>query len=173
MRNNRKKHKTLKFLSDNFIELNSSTTKNPNFQFGKSFEDIESELKLDKLSCEKVYARLELEEEVGVIDTKIKGLHLTQKGLDSYVSKKYLLENENIILSWFKVFVQIFIPIVSLIIALLALSLKFNSITDNIEKKVSAKYKQELEQIESKLDSILQLENNRKNNSIPQKSTTD
>lgn len=173
MRYNRKRHKTLEFLSDNFIEFESGERK-PNFKLGKSFEDIVFELKIDAKITEQIFSRLYLDGEVKFTNAHWKnGLYLTQKGLSSFTSKKYLKENENIVLNWLKVFTQIIIPILSLIIAVLALSLKFNSITDSVEKKVNKLHKLELKRLELKLDSILHLESNRKNNHIFKKSKYD
>lgn len=173
MRHNRQRHKTLGFLSDNFIEF-ESLNKKPNFKLGKSFEDIISELECDPKIIEKIFSRLYLDGEVKYTNAHWEnGLYLTQKGLSSYASKKYIKENENIILNWFKVFVQIIVPVLSLIIAFLALTLKFNSISENIEKKVNNSHQLELKHLKLKLDSLLQLENNRKTKSIFENNKTD
>ena len=135
--------------------MNSGQRK-PNFKLGKSFDDICRELKCDRNTCEEIFSKLYLNEEVKYTNVTWKGLYLTKNGLNSYASKKYLKENNSIVFGWFKVFTQIVVPIMSLMIAVLALTLKFDSITEKIETKVNEKNTQEFIRIESKLDSVIE-----------------
>jgi hypothetical protein len=161
MRYNRKKHFLLLELQKKNQTTRKNYSKDANLH-GFTFEKIQSLLKLNKNELEILLSELLNSKEVHLFDiNKEKGCIIDDEfGFLAISSKKYIKRNENIIINWFKVFTQIIIPIASLFIAFLALTLKFNSITDKIEKKVDTKYKQELKQIESKLDSILLLNSN-------------
>lgn len=163
MRYNRKKHFLL-------LELQKKDQSNrgkmaANFS-GLTFEKMENLLKINRNELELLLAELLNSKEIGLFDiNNEKGCFIDEEiGFLAISKKKYLRKNEDIIISWFKVFTQIIIPILSLTIAVIVLSLKFESITNNIERKLNIKQKKELKQIELKLDSIIQLENNRKNN---------
>lgn len=158
MRYNLKRNKLLKSLSKNHFEANSEK-QNTDFKLGLSFSDIDETLKVNPFIREKICAKLLSEKEIVFTNTKVTGFFLTDKGFDSYSSEKYVVENNKIIILYIKNFVQIVIPLLSLIIAVLALSLKFNSITENIEEKVNSKNEKQVKSIELKLDSILKLQN--------------
>ncbi len=164
MRYNLKRHKILESLSKNHFEANSEK-RSENFRLGLSFLEIDRILKVNPFIREKICSKLLSEKEIGYTNTQVTGFFLTDKGFDSYSSEKYIIENNKIIVKYIKNFVQIAIPILSLVIAVLALSLKFNSITKNIEEKVNSKNEKQIKSIELKLDSILNLQNKKKNSS--------
>ena len=152
---NRKRHKTLKFLSHNRVLFDSGQTEN-NFSLGKSFTDIEEELNYDRSNCELVFSKLYFDEEVKHTNTSVFGLYLTQKGLDSFTNKKYVKENNKIIVNWFRNFAQIVIPILSLSVAILVLFLKFNSISADIKLNLNKEFKKDFQRLEMKIDSLIQ-----------------
>ncbi len=62
----------------------------------------------------------------------------TQKGLSSFSQKKCLTKNNTIITNWFKNFVQIIVPILSLIVVILAITLKINSLNSKNTIEIEA-----------------------------------
>lgn len=168
---NRKRHKILKLLSPSFILFNSDQMTSED-KFGVSFDNLERELKYNRNDCEKVFSRLYSDEEVKYTNTSVVGLHLTQKGLDSFTNKKYLKENYDLIIDWIKDFVQIIIPILSLLIAFFALTSRFNSISEKIENKVNENTSVKIHQLQLQIDSlknIKNLENNKQISEIQKK----
>lgn len=143
MRLNRTRHYLLKKLSEKFIE----NRENPSDQadsVGLSYAEIDLLLKSNKKNRELVLSELEKCDEIVYYNLKEKGCFIEPKnGLSALTEKKYLRKNEEIIINWTKNIVQIFIPIASLIIAYLALTLKINTF-----QKTNTK---EIEQIEQKL----------------------
>jgi len=142
---NRKKHKTLELLSVSRIQFESGEMDSET-KFGVSFEDLQSELNCDRKESELVFSTLYSNEEIEYTNVDVEGLISTRKGLTSFSEKKYLKENNKIIVNWFRNFVQIVIPILSLSIAFLALSIKINDINSKTSKEIKA--------IELKLESI-------------------
>jgi len=132
---NRQRHKVLKLLSVSRIQFDSGR-RNADFKLGISFDDLQKELKCDLDTCELIYSTLYNEKEVEYTNTAVVGLMSSQKGLKSYSEKKYLKENEKIILDYFKNFVQIVIPVLSLIIAIFAIQLKIETSNDKTNKKI-------------------------------------
>jgi hypothetical protein len=132
---NRKRHKVLELLSKSRIQFDSGRTE-PNFKLGVSFDDLKKELECDLDTCELIYSKLYYEKEVEYTDTSVKGLFSTQKGLTSFSEKKYLKENEKIIVNYLRNFVQIAVPILSLTVAILAISLKINNAKEDTDNKI-------------------------------------
>jgi len=132
---NRQRHKVLKLLSVSRIQFDSGR-RNIDFKLGVSFDDLQKELNCDLDTCELIYSTLYDEKEVEYTNTSVIGLILSQKGLKSYSEKKYLKENEKIIIDYFKNFVQIVIPILSLVIAILTIQLKIDTSNDKTNKKI-------------------------------------
>ncbi|WP_028123009.1 hypothetical protein [Epilithonimonas tenax] len=138
---NRQRHKVLKLLSVSKIQFNNGN-RNSDFKFGVSYDNLQKELKYDADTCELVYAKLYQEGEVEHTNTAVFGLQATQKGLSSYSEKKYLKENEKLIFDYLRNFVQIAIPIFSLIVAILAIQLKIETTNDKTNKKIDNLQKQ-------------------------------
>jgi hypothetical protein len=101
MKYNLKRHKTLEILSNNRILFNSP---NPgkNFKLGVSFDIIEDKLNCDKNTCELIYSELYNCGEIKAVNHSFVGLYLTQEGLTSFSSKKYIKKNNDIILMYLK-----------------------------------------------------------------------
>ena len=98
--------------------------------------------------------------EIHDFDLNGKGIFITPlEGLSALSSKKYIKRNWDIILKWIKNFLQIVIPILSLAIAFLALTLRFNSMESKIEQRVSKSYDSKIQHLQQQLDSIKRLEN--------------
>lgn len=132
---NRKRHKVLGLLSKSRIQFDSGKIES-DFKLGVSFEELQKELKCDLNTCELIYSTLYYEKEVEHTDTAVYGLFSTQKGLTSYSEKKYLKENEKLIVNYLRNFVQIVIPILSLIVAILALTLKLDNVKEETDRKI-------------------------------------
>jgi hypothetical protein len=152
---NLKRHKTLEVLSIKRIQFDSGQI-DSGFTLGVSFEELQSELKSDREKCEIIFAPLYNENEVEYTDVGVKGICLTQKGLTSFSNKKYVKENKKIILNWFKNFVQIAIPVLSLIVAILVI------IKDDI--KTSKEIRAIEQKVELLQDNIKLLEENLQSN---------
>jgi len=136
MRLNRTRHFLLKKLSEKFIDNNENPSEQADV-VGLSFSEIDSLLKNDKKIRELVLYELEKSEEIVFYNLKEKGYFIEPtNGLSAFAEKKYLRKNDEIIISWLKNFVQIFIPIASLIIAYLALTLKINSFQKANSKEI-------------------------------------
>ena len=154
---NRKRHKTLKLLSDSFIKFNSDQT-NSYFKFGVSFIDLMNELNCDRNKLEIIIGTLYLNEEVKYTNVDVEGLISTLKGFNSFSDKKYIKENDKIIINWLKNFVQIVIPVLALLIAYVSLTAKL----DNL-KKLSDKELQEVKKsMQEQKERIELLENKSK-----------
>lgn len=136
MRLNRTRHFLLKKLSEKFID----NSENPSDQadvVGLSYSEIDLLLKNNKKNRELVLSELEKSEEIVFYNLKEKGCFIEPKnGLSAFADKKYLRKNNEIIINWLKNFVQIFIPVASLIIAYLALTLKINSFQKTNSKEI-------------------------------------
>jgi len=64
------------------------------------------------------------------------GLNATDKGVASFVNKKYKKKNEDIIINWVKIFVQIVVPVLALIVAVLSLTIKLDSLKMQSDKEL-------------------------------------
>lgn len=169
MNYNRKRHKTLEILSSKRIQFDSGQIE-PNFILGVDFEDIKSLLNTDRDTCEIIFAPLYNNNEVEYTDIGVKGLFLTQKGLTSYSEKKYLKENNKIIISWLKNFVQIVIPVLALVVAVLSLTLKLRNFKIQSDKEIQkintiiSDQKNRIKSLEDKIEIHL---NHKTNDSLP------
>ncbi len=159
MRYNRKRHKTLKILTPKFIQTRTDRGLGGDFHIGTDFSVLREKLNCSQEECEIIFASLFTNEEVQFTDYKVDGLALTKTGFSAFSDFKYIKQNENLIKEWARTFVQILIPILALVIAVLTLLLKTNS-----QKTLETK---ETQAIENKLlliqGSINKLERNTKN----------
>src|SRR5690606_23926697 len=105
--------------------------------------EIESLLKDSKAERELVLSELDKNQEIEIFDLKEKGCMINDKhGLAAFDSKKYKKMNEDIIIDWIKVFVQIVVPILSLVITILVIL------------KDDSKTTKEIQAIEQKIQSL-------------------
>tara|TARA_R110002111_G_scaffold261382_2_gene334211 strand:- start:249 stop:761 length:513 start_codon:yes stop_codon:yes gene_type:complete len=132
---NRKRHKTLKLLSDSFIKFNSNQTES-DLKFGVSFNELMSELKCDRNKLEIIIGTLYLNEEVKYTNVDVEGLISTLKGFNSFLDKKYIKENDKIIINWLRNFVQIVIPVLALVVAVLTLISKWDNLKMQSDKEL-------------------------------------
>jgi hypothetical protein len=148
MRYNRTRHFLLGILSRKFNEDLSSQRADKS---GLSYEEVDDFLRKRKKDRTLIVSELYENEEIKFFDLdNVKGYMINPiKGLSAYTSKKYLNRNNEIILNWLKNTVQIFIPIASLIVAVLALSLRQATLNEKNDLKFN-----ELDQRIIKLEQI-------------------
>jgi hypothetical protein len=142
-----KKHKLLTLLSDKTIRAESGQLLEGE-SLGVSFEDLTKEMRCDILKLNLIAAELYLNKEIGYFDNEIKGLFCDKNGLISFSNNKY---KERYWKSfWDKMLTanKLLIPILSLIVAILAISL---SMSDK-------EYKTDLHKIIQSQERILLLE---------------
>lgn len=140
MRLNRKRHLLLKKLSEKYI----NNIKDGATDIGMTLSEIDKLLNVDELKREKIVSELLRADELVFFDFRDAcGFFIEHKnGLSAFADKKYLKRNEDILISWFKVFTQIAIPILSLIITILVIL------------RDDARTTKELQAIEQKVESI-------------------
>lgn len=161
---NLKKHKTLELLSESRIKFETDLTASKKYTWGVSFEELQNQLGYERDKCELVFSELYDNEEIKPTDVEVLGLIATRKGLTAFANKKYKRENNRILINWAKNFVQIIIPVLALVVAILSFSLKLNNIkieTDKNFQKIMTtvlEEKHRLDRIEQKVatDSIKQ-----------------
>ncbi|GAL69085.1 hypothetical protein [Jejuia pallidilutea] len=154
---NRKRHKTLKLLSVSRIQFESGQSDSKT-KFGMSFDELQKELKCDRTKCELIFSPLYSNEEIKYTNVDVEGLISTRKGLTAFSEKKYLKENDKIIVNWLRNFVQIVIPVLALLIAYVSLTTKLESLKTQSDKELQVVKKSMLEQKER----IKELENKTK-----------
>ncbi len=143
MRFNRTRHYFLKILSKKYNSNKNTPSENADV-IGLTYAQIDSFLKNKKNYRDLILSELLKSNEIVFFDLDEKSYFIElDNGLSALTKKKYLKRNNEIIVNWFKNFVQIFIPIASLTIGILALSIKFNKIEDSNKK--------ELQKIQQKL----------------------
>ncbi|KIA88415.1 hypothetical protein [Kaistella jeonii] len=143
MNNNRVKHKILKHLSISYVAMKNDNLANPEYNFGLSYERLQLLIKEEDNEAFNVFQYLNETNEVGVKNIGFDGLYLTSNGYISFAEEKYLKRNQNILLKFLKNVVQILIPILSLIIAITALTIKNSKLEkriENIEKVVGKQH---------------------------------
>ncbi len=135
---NRKRHFLLKKLSEKFLE--QADNKSPNLTadlIGFSFKEIDSFLKVNTEQRELIISELDKNNEIDFYEFKERGCFIDKNGLSALAEKKYINRNQDIYLNWLRNFVQLFIPVASLIIAYVALSMNIakNKKENNAEIK--------------------------------------
>lgn len=150
MRFNLKRHKLLTKLSEKYFEHTDNFSSNLDAELiGLTNNQIQSFLKINNKERELILSELEKMDEIVPYGYAEKGYFIEPtKGLSAVTEKKYVKRNNDIILNWLRNFAQIFIPIASLIIAYLALSM-------NIAKN-KKEYNEEIKSLENRIE---QLEN--------------
>lgn len=141
MRYNLKRHLLLKILTNKFVTENEiqPLAKNINSDIvGLSFEEIEKTLKISPIQREMILSELDKSEEVIFFNLKEKGCFINEKnGISSFTDKKYILRNRNIIIGWIKDFVQIVIPVLALIVAILSITTKIDKFRLQTDKDLN------------------------------------
>ena len=127
---------------------------------GVSTESILKDLNCNEDELELITSELHTQDEIKYFNAHgVVGFFARPNGVSAFSDKKYLRLNNSRIKSNLKDFVQIIIPILSLVIAVLAISLKINNLNSKTDKEIKAI---ELKQ-ESILNSINKLEMKTKN----------
>lgn len=134
---NKKRHKLLELLS---IHRNNVQLKKAKYNaLGVSFTDLHAELNCNDNELQIITAELYSSDEIGYHDAhNITGLFATKNGLSAYSNKKYIKLFWENIFNLSKNIVQIFIPVLALIVAILSFTLKF----DNIQKQSGKELKE-------------------------------
>lgn len=143
---NYKRHKLLKHLAFRNIEYwqKQKGFTNPYM----TFNEICEKLKWNKTELDIIYIQLESQLELEQsVENMNNVLTITEKGILSYSNGKYFNTHTKSIILALKDFAQIFIPVASLGIALMALNIKTNTKEDKT-------YIIEIKTIENKLDSL-------------------
>lgn len=143
----------LQKLSEKFFKNSDDTKSNLDADIvGLSLIEIDTLLKIDKNTRELILSELEKADEIVFYNLGEKGCFIEPKnGLSALTSKKYIKQNQDIILTWSRNFVQIFIPVASLLIAFIALSLNIS--------KTKIENSEEINKLELKIEHLDSLYN--------------
>ncbi|GGE22950.1 hypothetical protein [Psychroflexus salis] len=145
-----KRHKLLEILTKKRILLESDLSDDN--LLGVSFTDIHKQLNCNRSELELIMSELYDLDEIGYHDTLgVVGLFTKDKGKSSYANKKYKRLYRNEITNLIKDFVQIIIPILSLLIASYAVSNKIESFNMNIKNKLD-KIENQVKELEFEFD---------------------
>lgn len=147
---NKKRHQILKALANSSIEMEPEN-------LGVNFVEIYKTLNINESEFKKIAARLYNEQEIKYTNVDVEGVYSTSKGLESYIDKKYLREYQNRIITLSKDISQITIPILSLVVAIIVLSLKLEFFTSKLENSISLEYKAEIKNLNTQIDSLKNL----------------
>ncbi len=159
MNDNLKRHKILEILSKQFIKVE---TEDSSEAIGVSFEDLQVKLNCSKIELRRVSSTLYDNKEVDYMDIGLVGMFATEKGLSAYSDEKYKRESNLRLKNNIKDIVQIVVPILSLLIAYLALSFKINKLNEQNEKELKEINKKLLfheKKLNSLTMSIINIEN--------------
>jgi len=117
-----KKHELLKILS--------AQRQNSKTPVGVPFEDILRSMDIDKEYLDEISGELFGFDEIGFFEDSQykKGLHARKEGVSSYSSKKYIKRYKKDRWENRKNWVQTYSPILSLVLAIMALSLTYSNI---------------------------------------------
>lgn len=131
---NIRRHKVLQILSIKRINGELGNRTEP---LEVSFDEIYKKLKCNEAVL--IFSKLFSEKEIAYHNAfGVKGLYLTKEGLVAFSNKKYIKEYYSILVGYLKDFVQIFIPILSLCIAFLALSLKHLDTEKSLNNRIDS-----------------------------------
>ena len=139
MNNNLNRHRLLKILSDQYIKANLGQGR-----MGVSWDELAKKMGCSLEQLLEICATLFAEEEVDKHDAyDVKGIYAKMKGVSSYTNRKYKKENNKLIFDEIKNWVQILIPVLSLIVTLyVVISSERRIETKNIEfNKVNERLK--------------------------------
>lgn len=137
MNDNKLRHKILRILSNRTIENDVASLKGEARNvIGISFDNLSEQTKCSDSEIRAVTSLLFTNKEVDLYDMKFKGLYITENGIAAYSTKKYIKVRQNYIIQIIKDSVQIFIPIISMIIALVAVSNNDSGKIDRLETEL-------------------------------------
>lgn len=132
---NKKRHKLLELLSKhrNNVELKKAKYN----ALGVSFTELYAELNCNDDKLQIITAELYTSDEIGYHDAhNITGLFAKNNGLSAFSNKKYIKLFWENIFNVSKNIVQIFIPVLALIVAILSFTLKFDNLQKQSEKEL-------------------------------------
>lgn len=153
MRYNLTRHLLLKKLSEKYIATRDTKRDGADI-IGLRLEEIDEILGNRKKDRDLIVSELGNCKEIHAFNIQGKGFFITpSEGLSAFSEEKYLKKNNDIILRWLKNFVQIFIPLVSLLIAVLALWLRINT-TNETNRKEMERLELKMNGIEEKVNKI-------------------
>jgi hypothetical protein len=135
MNRNLKKHNLLKLLSEQSNKFDNKTS----LEYSVSCDLIYSKLNIDKSNLYYLISELTSSKEIDYFfwnDEDKKGLFATPEGVSSYSKNKYKNIFYSNLKNNLKDFVQIVIPILSLIIAYLAIQLKISEVNNYNQKQI-------------------------------------
>lgn len=157
MRYNLSRHSLLKKLAEKLHSVDNDQSSIKASLVGLTLDEIDAHLKRNKTQRELILSGLGEAKEIEAFrdgSDRVAGYFITDNiGLNSVVEKKYLNRNNDIIVNWLKNSVQIFIPIASLTIAILALSLKI-SISEKITDHKIEALKSNITNLNRKIDAL-------------------
>jgi len=113
----RKRHRLLSIVSERLVEI--ELDKNSEHMLGVSLEELMIKLNCTDIELRKIVSKLFEEKEVGLYDVSYKGFYCEEKGLTSFHDKKYLREIEKRVFERIKNWVQVLIPVLSLIFSII------------------------------------------------------
>lgn len=129
----KQKHKVLKFLT---FSNNFQLDENNLLKKGLSFKDILNNLNVSETELNIIISELYENKEIKKGND---GLIIEKKGISSFSNNFYIKESRNYKLNLIKDYVQIIVPILTSIIAIIAVS---NNNTSKIERKLNEIEKQ-------------------------------
>jgi hypothetical protein len=146
---NKKRHELLSILSQRLVNIDIKVSNN--LAIGISFAELASSLNCTQEYLRKIASRLFEEKEIDLYDVKFKGLFCTEKGLASFLDKKYLYLQETKIFDRFKNWIQVLIPVLSLLFTIIIFT-KSESKLRKVDIEIQ-KLKQDLDIIKNSKDS--------------------
>jgi hypothetical protein len=134
MNYNIKRHKLLEILTEQ--NLNVQLDK-PGFQIlGISYDEIYKKLNITDFQLLELTSELYDNKEIGYHNAyEVEGLYAKNKGIAAYSNKKYLKLYKKSIVENVKDVIQIAIPVLSVIVAIVALTIKIETVNNQNEKR--------------------------------------
>ena len=147
------KHKLLGILSMQFIISGINTSEN----IGLTYDEILEKLKITRLDLDRLTAELFVNKEIAFQNIQgPDGLFSNEIGVMAFSTKKYKKRHNDQIINISKNITQILVPILSLLIAILAIIWKIDANSEN-NKKVEVLEKRIID-----LEKIIKTENKKK-----------
>ncbi|VXB23336.1 conserved hypothetical protein [Flavobacterium sp. 9R] len=154
---NRKRHFILKKLVEKRnTKIDVRNARIDANEIGLSLDEIDRFLKVTSTERELILSELYKNDEIISFSLSVNGCFINENGVSSFSNKKYLKKNEDIIINWFKLFVQIVIPVLALLVAVLSLTAKFTILKMQSDKElqeikyVMKEQKKRIEELEKK-----------------------
>lgn len=137
MNDNIVRHRILRELSKITIKNDvKSITQIVNEQYDLTLEELPKRTKCSDIEIRRSVSLLLLNNEVFLLNTEKKGLLIEEAGVSAYSTNKYIKVFYNNIISIIKDVVQILIPVISMIIALIAVANSDSKKSDMLEIKM-------------------------------------